>query len=86
MMKFYLQSDSVDMGSPLDSLLLNIFMLSLEEVLPTLCSCLCYWKRYMMILVRILLQKRTVYNEKNSIHPNVQFTSESEKKQRYSIS
>ena len=35
------------MGSPLDLLLANIFISSSEEeVIPTLSSCLCNWKRY----------------------------------------
>ena len=41
----YIQCDGVTMGSPLGSLLANIFMKSWEEDLtPTLKSCLCNWK------------------------------------------
>ena len=43
----YIQYDGVAMGSTLGPLLANIFMTSLkEDLIPTLKSCLCKWKRY----------------------------------------
>ena len=43
-MEKYNQVDRVVIGSPLGSLLANIFMSSLEEdVIPTLVHCLIHW-------------------------------------------
>ena len=43
----YIRLDGVAMGSPLGSLLANVFMCSLEEsIVPKLEDCLVHWKQY----------------------------------------
>ena len=45
--KTYVQVDGVAMGSPLDHVLANIFMVELEQnIIPTLSKDISLWKRY----------------------------------------
>ena len=45
--EIYTEIDGVAMGSPLDSLLAIVFMISLEDkVFTKVYNYLCYWKRY----------------------------------------
>ena len=75
----YIQCVGVAMDSPLGPLLANIFMTSLDEdLIPTLKSCLCNWKRYVddthayvePTKVEIVLEILKNY------HPNINFTFE----------
>ena len=63
----------------LGPLLPNIFMSSLdEEVLPTLSSCLCNWKRYVDENNAFIVSEKVLFilNKLNSTYPNIQFTFE----------
>ena len=69
------------MGSPLGTLLANIFMISLEDNnLPKLELYLRNWKRYLDdTFAYVLLDKiDMILHELNSYHPNIKFTYELE--------
>ena len=52
-----------------------------EEVLPTLSSCSCYWKRYVDDTYTYIVPEKVqfIFKKLNSLHPNMQFTFELEK-------
>ena len=64
------------MGSPSLPLLANIFMTSLEEVIPNLMPHLCNWKRYVEDThVHANPEKVDfILTKLNTHHPNVEFT------------
>ena len=62
------------MGSPLDPLLIDMFMISLElKVLPKVSYYLCYWKRYVDDTFANILPEKfdLIWEELNSYHPNI---------------
>ena len=70
------------MGSPLAPLLANIFMTSLEEdLIPTLKSYLCNWKRYVDDTHAYVdpTKFEFILNKLNNYHLNINLTFELEK-------
>ena len=77
-----MQCDGAAIGSPLGPLLANIFMTSLDEdLIPTLKSCLCNWKRYVDDTHAYVEPAKVEIALKilNNYHPNINFTFEIEK-------
>ena len=73
------------MGSPLGTVLANIFMTELEEtIIPNLQPYLLNWKRYVDDTHAYILPDKIdhVINTLNSFHPNIQFTYELEENGR----
>ena len=69
---YIFQQDGVAMGSPLGSLLANIFMKSLEEdLILTLKSCLCNWERYVDDTHAYVEPTKVefILNKLNNFHP-----------------
>ena len=84
----YIQLGGVAMGSPLGSLLANVFMCSLEEsIVPTLKDCLVHWRRYVDDTHAYIEPDKIDYVMKklNTYHKQIQFTYELEKDQRISF-
>ena len=81
----YIQIDGVVMGSLLDPLLANIFMISLEVViLPSIKKHAAHWKRYFDNTHGYIDPSKFefVLEKLNSHHPNIQFTHEIEENQK----
>ena len=79
--EIYIQCDGVVTGSPLGSLVANIFMISLEDsTLPKLELYLCNWKRYVDDTFAYVLPDKIdmILYELNSYHSNIKFTYELE--------
>ena len=83
--KIYIQIDGVAMGSLLDPVLANIFMIFPEKaVLSSIKKHVAHWKRYVddthayidHSVIEFVLEKL------NSYHPNIQFTHEIEENQK----
>ena len=77
----YVQTDGVMMGSPLGSLIANIFMCELENnVVPTMGNKLEEWTRYVddtfVLIERDSIDE--VLRRLNSYDPRIQFTFETE--------
>ena len=84
----YIQLDGVAMGSPLGSLLANVFMCSLEEaIVPTLKDSLVHWKRYLDDTHAHIEPERIDYVIKklNTYHQQIQFNCKLEKYLRISF-
>ena len=83
--KMYIQIDGAVMGSPLDPLLVNIFMISLEVVrLLPIKKHITHWKRYFDNTHGYIDPSKIefVLEKLNSHHPNIQFTHEIEENQK----
>ena len=79
--KKYLQVDGVAMGSPPGPVLVNIFMVELEQnIIPTLSNDILLWKRYVddTICFIKLTAINKVLETLNSYHTNIKFTIEIE--------
>ena len=77
----YTQIDGVAMGSPLGSLLTNMFMILLElKVLPKVSYYLCYWKRYVDDTYAYVAPEKIdfILKELNSYHRNIKLMYELE--------
>ena len=86
--EIYIQCDRVAMGSPLGSLLANIFMIALEEqTLPLLKNGIINWKRYVDETYAYIKPNKIthVLNILNSCHPKFQFTFEFEENNKISL-
>ena len=77
--KTYLQVDGVAMGSPRGPVLANIFMVELEQNIPTLSKDISLWKRYVDIYFVNSNRISHVLESLNSFHSNIKFTVEIEK-------
>ena len=78
----YIQTDGVMMGSPLGSLIANIFMCELENnLVPTMNNELKEWTRYVDDTFALIDPRTTqsVLEKLNSYDPRIQFTYEEEK-------
>ena len=83
--KFYIHKDGVAMGSPLCTLLVNIFMISLEEaILPSIKKQVEHWKRYVDDTHAYIdpTEIEFVLEKLNSYHPNIQFAHDIEENQK----
>ena len=83
--KFYIHKDGVAMGSPLCTLLANIFMISLEEaILPSIKKQVEHWKRYVDDTHAYIdpTEIEFVLEKLNSYHPNIQFAHDIEENQK----
>ena len=77
----YQQIDGIAMGSPLGSIIANIFMCQLENILmPTLNKFMTPWKRYVDDTFAFAdpAKINNILEILNSYHPNIQFTYEIE--------
>ena len=84
----YIQNDGVAMGSPLDPILANIFMVELERsVIPDLANKLSNWRRYVDDTICYMKVDSIDYvlSKLNNFHKNIQFTVEVEKEGRISF-
>ena len=83
--KIYIQIDGVAMGSPLRPLLVNIFMIFLEEtILPYIGKHVVHWKRYVYDTHAYIdpLKIEFVLEKQNSYHSNIQFAQKIEENQK----
>ena len=80
--KTYLQVDGVAMGSPRGPVLANIFMIELEQNIPTLSKDISLWKRYVDIYFVNSNRISHVLESLNSFHSNIKFTIEIEKENK----
>ena len=83
--KIYIQINGVVMGSPFGPLLVNIFMISLEEaILPSIKKHVAHWKRYVDDTHPYIDPSKTelVLEKLNNHYPNIHFTHGIEKKQK----
>ena len=85
--KTYLQVDGVAMGSPLDPVLANIFMVELKRnIIPTLSNDISLWKRYYKDICFIKLTSiNKVLETLNSYHKHIKFTIEIETENKISF-
>ena len=77
----YIQADGVSMGSPLASLLANVFMCELEnKIIPKLTEDMTPWYRYVDDTFSFINPTKLdlICKELNSFHQNIQFTYETE--------
>ncbi|XP_057292671.1 uncharacterized protein LOC130621404 [Hydractinia symbiolongicarpus] len=77
----YIQADGVAMGSPLGTVLANIFMFELEnEIVPKLENSVKFWKHYVDDTICFVNEKQinNVLVTLNSYHSNIQCTYEVE--------
>ena len=84
----YIQNDGVALGSPLGSILANIFMFELgRSVIPRLANKLNNWRRYVGdTICHIKVDTIDCFHSKlNNFHKNIQFTIEVEKEGRISF-
>ena len=80
--EIYIQTDGVMMGSPLGSLIANIFMCELENnLVPTMEDVLGEWTRYVDDTFALIQPHaiQDVLQKLNSYDPRIQFTYEEEK-------
>ena len=78
-------SNGVEMGSPLDPVLANIFMAVLEiTIIPSLGNYLKNWKRFVDDTFAFVLPDKIGYivNQLNSFNENIQFTFEMEEENK----
>ena len=86
--KIYIQIDGVAMGSPLASVLADIFMVELERiVVPTLATYLRFWRRYVDDTICFVKIGSIEYilSVINNFHEKIQFTYEIEKDSKLSF-
>ena len=77
----YVQTDGVTMGSPIEPVLADIFMIELENsLLPNLAKYITFWKRYVDDTICFVKIGTTefIISVLNSFDKNIQFTFEEE--------
>ena len=80
--KLYIQIDREAMGAPLNSLLVDIFMMSLEKaILTTIKNHVVHWSRYVDDTHAYINPSKFefVLEKLNSHHPNIHFIHKIEK-------
>ena len=83
--KAYVQVEGVAMGSPLGPVLVNIFMVELEQnIIPTLSKDISLWKRYVDDTICFVNSNRIshVLESLNSFQSNTKFTIGTEKENK----